>query len=177
MSKWLDGEILFGIFMILVFMAGAYDLLAPGGLVSIRQDSGIAFALAVILISVTLLSVVVLSPLATKSADNPDASEACTSRAFMTRRAVLIALVGCVYPILFWAVEYIIATTIIGFVAVSLFTGSFGRKQAVIAVSFTAFSYLLFFFCLGITEGDGALITTGLNDKLPTWRRDFFAAF
>ncbi len=173
MPKWLDGEILFGLFMIVIFLAGAYDLLSVGGLAGIAQDSGVAFALAIIVLSVILLSVVVLSPAARARTDeDPD-----TYQPFMTRRGILIALVGCSYPIIFWAAEYIIATVVVGFVAVSLFTGEFGRKQATIAVCFTLFSYLLFFFVLGITEGDGALISTGLNDKVPTWRRDFFAAF
>ena len=175
MPKWLDGEVLFGLFMIIVFLAGAYELLSVGGLAGIAQDSGVAFALAIIVLSVILLTVVVLSPSARASREereNPDAY-----LPFMTRRGVLIALVGCSYPILFWAAEYIIATVIVGFVAISLFTGEFGPKQVTLALCFTLFSYLLFFFVLGITESDGALISTGLNDKVPTWRRDFFAAF
>ncbi|MBO9477854.1 hypothetical protein J7382_09930 [Shimia sp. R11_0] len=175
MPKWLDGEILFGLFMILVFLAGAYDILSVGGLASIFQDSGIAFALVIIALSVLLLGVVILSPAARNDAVEP--SQATRVRPFMTRRGVVIGLVGCAYPILFWAAEYLIATAIVGFVAIGLFTEQFGRKQVTLALCFTVFSYLLFFFFLGITEGDGALISTGLNDKVPTWRRDFFAAF
>lgn len=175
MPKWLDGEVLFGLFMVLVFLAGAYDLLSVGGLAGIAQDSGVAFALSIIVLSIILLAFVVFSPSARGLSEQSQDDEAY--QPFMTRRGVLIALVGFAYPIIFWAAEYIIATVTVGFVAVSLFTENFGRKQAMIAVCFTLFSYLLFFFVLGITEGDGALISTGLNDKVPTWRRDFFAAF
>lgn len=173
MSKWLDGEVLFGLFMIIVFIAGAYDLLSVGGLSGLVQDSGVAFALAIIVFSVILLAVVILSSVTHSGLD----TEADTRTPFMTQRSVLIALVGFAYPVLFWAAEYLIATAVVGIIAVSLFTGEFGRKQAVIAISFTLLSYLLFFFLLGITENDGAVISTGLNDKMPTWRRDFFAAF
>jgi hypothetical protein len=175
MSKWLDGEVLFGLFMIIVFIAGAYDLLSVGGLSGLVQDSGVAFALAIIVFSVILLAVVILSSVTHSGLDTD--TEADARLPFMTQRSVLIALVGFAYPVLFWAAEYLIATTVVGIIAVSLFTGEFGRKQAVIAISFTLLSYLLFFFLLGITENDGAVISTGLNDKMPTWRRDFFAAF
>lgn len=175
MPKWLNGEILFGLFMILVFLAGAYDLLSVSGLAGIGQDSGVAFAVAIICLSVILLTIVIVSPSARVRLDEEEDPDAPLP--FMTRRGILIGLVGCAYPLLFWAAEYLVATAVVGFVAISLFTGTFGRKQATLAICFTVLSYLLFFFFLGITEGDGALFSTGLNDKVPTWRRDFFAAF
>lgn len=167
MPRWLNGEVLFGAFMIAVFLAGAYDLLAPSGFAGALRDSGIMFALFIIAISVFLLAMATL-------AANTDANRGL---AFMGRRGVVIALVGLAYPLLFWAVEYLIATMVVGFLAVGLFTEEFGRKQATIAAVFTLGSYLLFFFLLGITEQDGAVFSTGLNDVVPTWRRDFFQSF
>ena len=167
MPRWLNGEVLFGVFMIAVFLAGAYDLLAPSGLAGALSDSGIFFALFIIALSITLLAVATLAP----------KSEEDAAKAFMGRRGVLISCVALCYPLLFWAAEYLSATALVGFVALSLFTDQFGRKQATIALCFTLGSYLLFFFLLGITEPDGAIISTGLNDVVPTWRRDFFQAF
>lgn len=168
MPRWLNGEVLFGLFMVAVFLAGAYDLLSSSGLSGALQDSGIAFALFVLCLSVALLvGVTVSRKTQTESADKP----------FMAGRGVLIACVGLAYPVLFWAVEYLIATMLVGFVAISLFTEQFGRKQVTIAAVFTLGSYLLFFFLLGITEQDGALFSTGLNDVVPTLRRDFFQSF
>jgi hypothetical protein len=167
MSRWFNGEVLFGLFMITVFLAGAYDLLSEGGLSAALYDSGILFALFVILLSVALLIAVILSPKARDAA----------GVAFMGRRGVVISLVGLSYPLLFWAAEYLIATLVVSLVALALFTEGFGRKQILLGLGFTLGSYLLFFFLLGITEADGALISTGLNDVMPTWRRDFFNAF
>lgn len=166
MSKWLNGEVLFGAFMIAVFVSGAYDLLAPGGFAGALRDSGVTFALFVIVLSVALLLTATLSAISEDNAGKP----------FMARRGILIALVGLSYPVLFWAVEYLVATMLVGFVALGLFTEQFGRKQATIALVFTLGSYLLFFFLLGITEQEGALFSTGLNSVVPTWRRDFFQA-
>jgi hypothetical protein len=167
MTRWLSGEVLFGAFMIAVFLAGAYDLLSVGGLSAVFDDSGIVFALVIILLSVALLAVVTLTPRLHTEERGP----------FMAKRGVVIALVGLSYPVLFWAFEYLIATALVGFVALGLFTEKFGRKQATIALVFTLGSYLLFFFLLGITEADGAIFSTGLNDVVPTWRRDFFQSF
>ncbi|CUH84132.1 hypothetical protein [Thalassovita mediterranea] len=167
MTKWLNGEVLFGAFMIALFGAGAYDLLTPYGWQGALQDNGIMFALIIVAISVALLVVVSVTSHKRESGD----------QAFMGRRGVVIALVGLAYPVLFWAVEYLIATVAVGYIALALFTENFGRKPLMIATCFAVGSYLLFFFLLGITEQDGALLSTGLNNVLPTWRRDFFNAF
>ena len=166
MSRIMRGDVLFGLFMVLVFVAGAYDLFSQGDWDAIWSDSGMVFALFIIGLSVLLLLVVMALAFLQKQDD----------KTFMGRRGLVIGLLALFYPILFWAAEYLIATTLVGFLALGLFMEHFGRKQFSIALIFAAISYLIFFFLLGITEPEGAFISTGLHDLMPIWRRDLFEA-
>lgn len=168
MLKRMNGEFLFGLFMLSVFAAGAYDLIGGRSLDAVLRDTGALFALSMILLSMCLLIAVTLTSILRSGAEN---------KVIITPRGILIAAVSFAYPVLFWAAEYLIATFVIGAIVQSLFVSRFGAKSISIAFGFAMVTYLIFFFLLGLTEPDGALFTTGLNDRMPVWRRDFFASF
>lgn len=167
MHRIIKGDVLFGLFMVMVFVLGAYDLFSQGDLSTILQDSGLFFALFILAVSVVVLCVVIFLSI-TREEDN---------KPFISSRGMLIAATALLYPLLFWAVEYLISTFIVAFITLGLFTEQFGRKQLSIAFLFATISYLIFFFLLGITEPNGAVISIGLNNVMSVWRRDFFSSF